>query len=103
METEGLGHQVVGSEIEAADARVHLLPGGENENRQVSVERANLFKDLLAVLDGHVEIKNGQVGQILAKRFHSSSAIMGQANAMSISLQTPAQKQSQRLVVFGDQ
>ena len=64
---------------------------------------ANLLEHLLAVLDRHVQIENGQIGHLLAKCLDGGSAIMGQANAMPVGLQSPAQKQSQRLVVFGNQ
>jgi prophage DNA circulation protein len=103
MKAEGFDHQVVRTEVKATDARIHLLPGSQNQYRQVSVQTSNLCEDLFPILDRHVEIQNGQIGQVLTKGLYGGSSIMGQANAMSVSLQTPAQKQSQRLVVFGDQ
>ena len=103
MQAEGLGHQVVGAAVEAANPRVHLLPRGQHQHRQVGIERANLFEHLLAVLDRHVQIENGQIGHLLAKGLDGRPSVVGQANAMPVGLQPPAQKQSQRLVVFGDQ
>ena len=42
-------------------------------------------------------------GILLAKCLHRGRSITGQADAMPVGLQAAAQKQSQRLVVFGDQ
>ena len=103
VQAEGLDHQVVGAEVQAADARVHLLPGGQHQHRQIRVERAHLFEHLLAVLDRHVEIENGQVGRFLAKCLDRCGSIVGQADTVPVGLQAAAQKQPQRLVVFGDQ
>ena len=70
MQAEGLDHQIVGAPVQAAHARVHLLARGQHQHRQVGVQRRELFKHLLAVLDRHVQIENGQVGHVLAKCLH---------------------------------
>jgi hypothetical protein len=103
MKAEGLNHQVISAKIKAPNPRIHLLPCGQNQHRKVRVQISNLFEDLFPVLDRHVEIQDGQIGQVLTKGLYGGSSIVGQTNTMSVSLQTPAQKQSQRLVVFGDQ
>ena len=103
MQAEGLDHQVVGAQIEAANACVHLLPGGEHQHRQIGVERADLLEHLFAILDRHVQVENGQIGHLLAKGLHRCSPVVGQANTMPVGLQAAAQKQSQCLVIFGDQ
>ena len=86
MQAEGLDHQVVGPAVQAADARVHLLAGGQNQHRQIRVHRAHLFQHLLPVLDWHIEIENGQVRQLLAKCLHRCGPIVGQADTVPISL-----------------
>ena len=103
MQAEWLDHQVVGPAVEAPDARFHLLAGGEHQHRQIGIEGADLLEYLLSVLDRHIQIENGQIGHLLAKRLHRGASIAGQANAISVRLQAAAQKQPQRLVVFGNQ
>ncbi len=90
MQAEGLQHQIVGPEVQAADARVHLLPRGQHQHRQVGVQGAKLLEHLLAVFDRHVQIENGQVGHLLAKCLHRGSSVVDQANAMPVGLQAAA-------------
>jgi len=59
MQAEGLDHQVVGAAVQAADARIHLLPCGQHQHRQIHIELAYLFQYLFAVLDRHVQVENG--------------------------------------------
>ena len=103
VQAEGLQHKIVGPAIQAAHPRVHLLPRGQHQHRQVGVQSAKLREHLLAVFHRHVQIENGQVGQLLAKCLHRGSSVVDQANAMPVGLQTTAEKHSQCPVVFGDQ
>jgi hypothetical protein len=86
MQAERLDHQVVGSKVEAADARVNLLAGSQHQNREVEIERPDLLKNLLTVLDRHVQIEDREVRQILPKGLDGGSAIIGKANAMPVCL-----------------
>jgi hypothetical protein len=90
VKAEGFGHQVVGAAVKAADPRINLLPGGEDEHRQIHIECANLFEDLLAVLDRHTEVEDGEIGQVLAKGLNGGSAVMGKSNPMPVGFQTAA-------------
>ena len=103
MQAERLGHQVVRSAIEAAHPGVDLLPSGQHQHRQIGIERAYFFEHLLTVLHRHVQVQNGQIGHLGAKRLHGGAAIVGHADAVTIGLQPSAQKQPQRSVIFGNE
>ena len=103
VQAERLGHQVVGAAVEAADPRFHFLTRGQHQHGQIGIHHAHFFEHLLAILHRQVQIEDGQVGQILAKRLHGGNAIAGHAHAMAVRLQPPAQKRSQRPIVFRNQ
>jgi hypothetical protein len=103
MQAERLDHQVVGAKIEAAYTGVDLLAGRQDQNREVEVKRSDFFKNLLTVLDRHVQIQDCEVRQILPKGLDGVAAIVDETNAMSIGLKPAAQKQSQCFVVLCDQ
>ena len=103
MQAERLGHQVVGAPVKAAHARVYLLARGQHQHRQVGIQDTNFLEYLLAILHRHIQVKNGQIGHILAKCFHGGSAVVRHSNAVPIGFEAAAQKQPQRLVVFGYQ
>jgi hypothetical protein len=88
VKAEGLGHQVVGAAVQAAYAGVHFLTGGENQNGQVGVERAHFLKNLLSVFDRHVQIKDGEIGQVLPEGLNGGPTVVRKTNTMSVGLQT---------------
>ncbi len=90
-------------QVQAADARIHLLASSQHQHRKIRVQHAHFFEHLLSILDRHIEIENGQVGQLLAKCLHCGGSILSHANLVTVGLQATAQEQPQRLVVFGDQ
>ena len=102
MQAERLGHQVVRSAIEAAHPRVDLLPSGQHQHRQIGIERANFFEHLLAILHRHIQVQNGQIRHLGAKRLNGGSAVVGHADTVTVGLKSPAQKQPQSSVIFGN-
>src|ERR1035437_4336432 len=103
VQAEWLGHQVVGPKIEATNPRLDLLAGGQHQHREFVVQKSDLFKNLFSILEGQVEIENRQIRSFLTKCLDCSRSIAGHTYAMPIGLEAAAQKQSQRLIVFGDQ
>ena len=89
VQAEWLRHQVVGAPIEAADARVHFLARGQHQHRQIGIESAHLFEHLLAILDRHVQIEDGQVGHLLAKCLHGGPAVVSQREHRCPSASSP--------------
>ncbi len=103
MQAERLGHQIVGAPVQAAHPRVDLLTRGQHQHRKIRIEQSHFFKHLLAILHWHVQVKNCQIRQLLAKCLHRRAAIIGQVDAMPVSLKATAEELSQRLVVFGNE
>jgi hypothetical protein len=79
-----------GPAIQAADARLYLLPRRQHQHRQVGVHGADRFQDMLAVHDRHIQIQNRQIRLILAKCLYGGPTVVGQSNAVSVGLQAAA-------------
>jgi hypothetical protein len=103
MQAEGLDHEIVGAQIEAADTCVDFLASGKHQDRQAVVNGSNLGQDLLPVFHGQIEIENGQVGQFLFERLDRGAAVMGYVDAVSVDLKSATQKRSKGFVILSDQ
>ena len=103
MQTERLDHQIVCAAIQAAHAGVHFLTRGQNQNGKIGVHGAYFVQHLFPVLDGHIQIENGKIRHLLAECLDCGRSIVSHAHSVPVSLEPSAQKQPQRLVVFGDQ
>ncbi len=102
-QAEWFGHQVVGAVVEAAYPRVHFVPAGEHKDRQFGVNLAHLPQCNLAVLDGHIQIKNRQVGHFAAECLDGLSSVVDGVHSMSVRLQSSPEEDAQSFIVFSDQ
>jgi hypothetical protein len=103
MKAEGLQHEVVCAAVEAADAGFDLLACGQHKDGQIGVNRTYLFENLFAILDGHVEVEDSEIRQILPESFNSHSSVPSQPDAMAVRLETSGEKHAKCPVVFCDE
>jgi hypothetical protein len=102
VQAEGLQHEIVGAAVKTAYARIDLLPSGEHQDRQFSVEGTKLFEHLFTVFHRQIQVKDGEVGQLLAEGLHGCSAVQRQAHPVAIGFQATAQEHAQCPIVLGN-
>jgi hypothetical protein len=103
VQAEGLQHEIVCPVVETADTGFDLLTCGKHKDGKVCVNGTYLFEDLFAILDGHVEVEDGQVRQLLPESFNRHGSVPSQPDAMAVRLETSDEKHAKSSVVFCDE
>jgi hypothetical protein len=101
MQAEGLDHEVIGAEIQAADASLNLLTRSKHKDGQLGVGGAHLGQRLLTVLARQVKVKDGEIGRVLTIGSDGLDAIGSTADAVTIRLQATGEELRQSAVILG--
>src|SRR5437867_7329457 len=102
---EGLGDEVVGTELEYSHFVVLVSFGGKHHDGNVfrGRPRANLLQDLVAVEPGKVEVEDDHVGRLTVDLIQSLDPIPGLDDGISLTLQQVLHHAAQRLFVLDQQ
>ena len=99
---EGLDEVVVGAGVEALDARLDRVAGGEHEDRDV-VGRAQAPGHLHAVELGQPEVEDDEVGVEGGRLVERRLAVAGDAHLVALQAQRALEHLGDLLVVLDDE
>ena len=99
---EGLDQVVVGARVEALDARLERVAGGEHQDRDV-VRGAQPARHLHAVELGQPEVEDDEVGVEGRRLVERRLAVCGHAHLVALQAQRPLQDLGDLLVVLDDE
>ena len=100
---EGLGHVVVGAEVQAADAVVERVARGEHQHRRAVAGGAQPPQHLEAVDAGQADVQDDQVEALLAGAEHRVLARGHHVHRVAFALEDARDPARQRRVVLDDQ
>ncbi|MNV75309.1 hypothetical protein D3C71_1685880 [compost metagenome] len=101
---KGLGHVVVGPQIEALHALVHAFGGGEDQHGYRRATRAQPFEHFQPVHLGQAQVEDQQVKLVVGHQCGIGFGAGGHVVHHSARVaQTAQQAVGQHLVVFGNQ
>jgi hypothetical protein len=103
LQREGLGHEIVGAEVEALHALVDAVGRGEDQHRQRGAARAQLAQHLESVQARQAEIEDQQVEFVRGEGGVRLGAARDLVDGIARSAERAQQAVREDLVVFGDQ
>src|SRR5664280_939487 len=102
-QAERLGEVVVRPELEADDL-VHLVvPGGQDQNRHLSVGRTDPAQDLKTVHARQADVEDDQVGRLVRREVQPLLAGPGDRDLVPLLLEGVLDAARDRVLVFDDQ
>ena len=100
---ERLDEIVVGADVEALDARVERVAGGQHQDRRVVLVLAQPARDVDAVHARETEVEHEDVGQERVHLVERRDAVAGEPDLVALQPQRALQHLGDLLVVLDDE
>ncbi len=100
---ERLDEVVVGAHVQALDARLQRVAGGEHQDRRVVAVVAQALGDVDAVQAGQAEVQHDDVRQERVRLIEPAHAVGGKLDLIALEPQRALEDLGDLLVVFDDE
>ena len=100
---ERLDEVVVGADVEALDARLQRVAGGEHQDRRVVAVVAQALGDIDAVQPRQTEVEDDDVRQERVRLVEPAHAVRGELDLIALEAQRALEDLRDLLVVFDDE
>ncbi len=103
MKAEGLEDEVVGSEVEAANALLDLTAAGKHQDSGAGEVSAHGLEHLGAIAARQAEIQHHEIGGLLRGHLERGVTISNPFHLVALQHESFAEKHPQRLIIFNNQ